>query len=234
MGLFLTAETFHDKHKGETCLVMGNGPSLDMYDLSKVTCRTIGMNRSWRKFVSDYHCSMGDRAYLREIEQHKWEPKILFILMGKRSDDYLARWTYRHIRVGRIIGLPRVVGVAKGDNFRFDYGCDLVKGIRPGITGQMAIMVAVFLGFTNICLLGYDCNQNQGHFKFYGDGRPAEPFGHDIRADRACQISHFDKLAECVKKHHPGTNILNLNPKSAIKCWPFADFSMVCKAEDEH
>jgi hypothetical protein len=226
MGLFMMAEEFRDKHRGEPCLVMGNGPSLDAYDLSTIKCKTVGINRSWRKRVADYHCTMGDRAYLREIEQHKWEPKVLFV-MGKRGEDYLAKWTYRHVRVGKVVGVPRVVFVPKGDNFRDGYGCDLARGIRPGITGHMAIMVAVFLGFSPICLLGYDCNQNEGHFKWYGDGRRVEPFGLDFRADRAGQITHFDKLAPVIEKHHPDTEVLNLSPRSAIKCWPFADFHEV-------
>ena len=61
MGL-VSLESYKDKHKGEKCVVMGNGPSLDMLDFTEVTCHTVGMNRGWRKLVSDYHCLMGDIA----------------------------------------------------------------------------------------------------------------------------------------------------------------------------
>lgn len=67
-----------NKHARQPVLLLGNGPSLDLIDHGELTCLTIGINRSWRKLVSPYHCMLDSREYNAEIEQGRWKPKVLF------------------------------------------------------------------------------------------------------------------------------------------------------------
>jgi len=218
----MTLDDLRGRHKGEGCVLLGNGPSLDKYDLDRLIYPTIGMNRSWRKMSSPYHCVSHSRRYITEIENKLWQPQTLFVIIGLGDSIAHRRreWLSLKLGTGKLFLINR--SVPHGN----DNGCDLVKGIRPGFTGTFAIMAAVFLGFTGIYLLGYDGNVNQGHFKFNSDGstyKTRDPDG----SHRRGQIEQYITLQNMLDKKYPQVRIMNLNPDSAIDCWPKVPFQEV-------
>jgi hypothetical protein len=92
---------------------------------------------------------------------------------------------------------------------RFDF--NLAKGSDATFGGFFAIQVALFLGYTEIYLVGYDEHNLEGHF----EGDPSDV------ADREGTHLPWYNLVPKDRK------IYVCNRDSAIKLWPFADPPML-------
>ncbi|UCD56783.1 MAG: hypothetical protein JSV16_13300 [Candidatus Hydrogenedentota bacterium] len=199
-------------------LALGNGPSLDAVDFSKVTIPTMGINRSCRVHVSEFH-TMHDhpnlwKAYdeslprsrdvpypegfaLVEGEGRRKRGNILFLF--DPCNRSVERWMCRSIGI--------------------DFVCHS--------SGEYALVATAFLGFRKrIWVIGFDSNDNQGHAKslitdedtFIHD-RTKKEKNYAIDRERLGHARHFNLLAKEFQKI--GVEVFNCNPGSAIKCWPF-------------
>ncbi len=151
---------FKDIHRGERCFVIGNGPSLTPQDLDKLKDEiTFGSNRifciypqtQWRP---TYYCSFDDRCVSQEIGRIKaggsydkflnYDPGIKY---GRSPEDHI----YYLVFNGKFHVRP--------DETRMDYTLsdDIAKYATwvPSVTIN-AIEIAIYMGFTEIYLLGID------------------------------------------------------------------------------
>jgi hypothetical protein len=167
-----------DRHRGRRCFVIGNGPSLGNMDLSCLSDEiTIGANSFYKhpdaeKVGLDYLC-IGDEQFMidepRAVEWHRIiEEKLptASLLLHPRARLLIEKYgLYRerevfYFRRGVVVHLPDLI----------DF--DLTKPINVGNTTgtQLAIPLAVYLGCTEIILLGFDCNWLEsytGSYHFY-------------------------------------------------------------------
>jgi len=180
-----------NRHQGERCFVMGNGPSLGKQDLSPLADEiTIGANsfykhRDSRRVDLRYLC-VGDASFMEDrpeaLEWHRilelehphaeylYHPDARHII--KRHDLYrgrTVRWFHR--------GVPT-------DQLDLVH-CDLTLPLNTGMnTGTLlSIPLAIYMGCTEIYLLGFDCNwldDYTGSYHFY---------------DEHVQFPEFDSLA---------------------------------------
>jgi hypothetical protein len=166
------------RHRGRRCFVIGNGPSLGQMNLLPLAGEiTIAANSFYKhpdaeKIGLKYLC-IGDPAFMidepRAIEWHRTIeaklPTASFILnpdartLIRKHDLYHGREAFFFTR-GVVVDHPELV----------DF--DLSKPINVGNTTgtQLAIPLAVYLGCTEIILLGFDCNWLEsytGSYHFY-------------------------------------------------------------------
>ena len=102
-------------------------------------------------------------------------------------------------------------------------GCNgLLTSLREGIytggnSGYAAIQLAVGLGSKEIYLLGYDMDKKGNFHSGYPSGTNGDP-------EVMGWIEGMNKLAP--KLEAAGIQVINMNPKSKLRCFPFGEFKL--------
>lgn len=133
------------------CVVLGNGPSVATTDIRAFRLPVIGCNRTFPGFPGydgpdpDWYCAID----------------TLWIERGEiRNRRGLVNMSQHHAPIGL-----RVSKSYRMDPWSFDLARD---GVVPVDTGYCAMQVAVYLGFTELLLVGFE--GKGGHFD--GSGAP--------------------------------------------------------------
>ena len=146
---------FKNAHKGEPCVVVGNGPSLKAEDLTKLS--ELG--------IATFACN---RIHLI-FPQTKWRPTYYFISDAKIIDQYAGE--IEGVESGHRFFPKRFREVIHDGVFYneiyFDwnhegkFSLNAAKGIFPAgsVTIEM-IQFAYYMGFMEIYLIGVDFNYN--------------------------------------------------------------------------
>ncbi len=150
-------KAFHNRHAGERCFVIANGPSIATMDLSPLKNEvTFGMNRLYlifdkMGFVPTYHSVINDLVVEQFAADIAALPTTKFINWSQRNlfneqENLLYLRSYLNIE----------------DKFSYD----LTKGIYSGGTVTYAtLQLAYYMGFKEVYLVGLDHN-------FTDKGRP--------------------------------------------------------------
>ena len=157
-------KNFKDRYKGKRCFVVGNGPSLNQQDLSLLeneyvfTVNELMRHKEFGKLKSNFHV-LADPFYYKKgyeekiqkmmsiIEKEENIPEVFFPVQGKEIIEEL-----------------------KFQNIKFHYflvGCNMYEPYKkkfnyaksvPGFytVVQYAITLAIYMGFSEIYLLGCD------------------------------------------------------------------------------
>lgn len=218
---------FKDLHKGQTCYILGNGPSINQLDLKQLqnkcifTVNAMICTSLFDKLKPEYHCVL-DRKVFQKYKE--------FLVRGieAKSTNF-----FFHRKIIDEIGLK--------DNVYYTYNTlmpthnsniriDLTKNASTFINVvPYCIMIAMYMGFNNIVLLGCDFSffaaRKEAHFYEEGknikreEGLFQDLFGSAI----ACQ--QYQYLYEYGKEHH--INIVNATPNSFLDVIPRIELSEV-------
>lgn len=148
-------EKYHNLYQGKRCFIIGNGPSLRVEDLEKLkgeitfgTHRiyTLFGNTSWRPsfyFAQDYRMIKEDCDSISEISS-----KEKFIgMIPSNKYPYIRGATFAHIILKPFYPEPP------------EFSDNVSKEFYEGMTvTYMCLQFAVYMGFTEIILLGVDHN----------------------------------------------------------------------------
>ncbi len=143
--------SYHQRHKGERCFIIGNGPSLKDTDLSKLEGEiTFGMNRIYLAFdqmgfVPTYYLSINDLV----IEQ------CLSDILALPMPKFLSWRSHRFFTLppdDRTIFLHTTY---TGPKFATDARGRLWEGAT---VTYVALQLAFFMGFDQVILIGVDHN----------------------------------------------------------------------------
>jgi hypothetical protein len=195
--------------RGETCFILGGGPSLIGFDFERLRGRgrVIAINRAFEYapfadilFFMDlkfYKMCHEDPARLAKWEAFKGY-KIFLNLMGRKVEDcYSVRSLGRHGISGSL-----KAGIYHGNN-----------------SGTGALGLALCMGARPIYLLGYDMRHEGGRSHFHdGYGAP--------QPERVAQsfIRDFERAFKPLKGRG---GIINLNPRSGLRMFPFSTIDEV-------
>lgn len=167
-------------HEGESCFIIGNGPSLRADDLEKL-----------RK--NNVICFASNGIY-NIYSQTNWRPNyytIIDILALTRFQEgilameaencFLADCSYVEGYRGKGVNLFTVKNYLS-QNSEFEFSDDISKYIVSGKTVTYAMFqIACFMGFKIIYLLGVDWTGGKGtnkkRFDFYDKGKPSVDIG---------------------------------------------------------
>ena len=172
----LPIDSFRGIHSGRT-FILGNGPSLGDHDLSKLQEPTFGVNRSFKAHASQYHVASDELTFREHRSDLRITPRHVFATEGRfPAED--ADWVIPIKTLGDAIG----------------WSWDLAKGVYPRFSTYVAMQLAVYMGFTDIVLLGTDLGSRRattlgvtwqkGHF--FSDGPLDNPFIGDARFQSEC------------------------------------------------
>jgi hypothetical protein len=198
---------------GETCFIIGGGPSLEDFDWSQLEGhKVIGINKAFQFYSSDVNYAM-DYNFFDMVQYNGLKP-------GQPHYQLHQHWvTYSGIKV--FIRHNDAHPFADGIYYipelsRKAISFDLDQGIYPGNnSGLGALMLAIALGCKRIGLLGYDF-QVQGDKTHFHDGyNQAMPtFVTNLEMFRKA----IDELGPAMLEL--GIDIVNLSPRSTLKSFP--------------
>jgi hypothetical protein len=140
---------FKDKHRGERCFIIGNGPSLNRMDLSPLRNEfTFGMNRIYLLFPKlGFHTTYFVSVNKLVIEQSAHE--IASLPMPK----FLSWQSRTHIPFTKGVTFLKTVGGKP------QFAFDLSKTVwESGTVTYVALQLAYYMGFQKVILIGVDHN----------------------------------------------------------------------------
>jgi hypothetical protein len=232
---------YKEIHKGESCYILGTGPSLSALSSLEIehvkTHKTIAVNSYYKADISntltpDYYCLM-DNIYWED-----WSHSY-----GEIIDSYGPAVRPRFItdyRANTILSSQ----LACDDSLylytkKYPYdkvSCDLTKNVY-GVMNVVsyAIISAIYLGFDEIYLLGCDynafCNMGNGHC--YDDKDELSQSNYDLafylKFYWICTEFHYliSKLAR-----ENSVSIVNLTGTSLLDAYPRMSFTEHLKSAD--
>lgn len=164
---------FRNIHKGESCFIIGNGPSLNKMDLSVLNdYYTFGLNKIYLIFEKvdlklSYHVTINPYVIeqgFKEIQDLKC-PSFIPLHVGKKYFKELENIeNIFYMKTGRLRSFQR----------------DISQPIFEGYTvTYVAMQIAFYMGFEQVCLIGVDHN-------FKAKGNPNE-----VQTLKGEDINHF-------------------------------------------
>jgi 6-hydroxymethylpterin diphosphokinase MptE-like len=144
-----------DRHLGERCFIIGNGPSLQRTDLSRLRKEfTFGMNRIYLLFdklgfSTTYYVAI-NRLVIEQCAQD---------IVNIPSPKFISWWAHDLIKF-----TPDMMFVRDSFLRPLSFSTDAARAVREGNTVTYAAMqLAYYLGFQQVILVGVDHKfQTQG------------------------------------------------------------------------
>ena len=154
--------SFKNKHQGERCFIIGNGPSLNYEDLEKLKYETIFVSNSFVKildkisFMPTYYFSQ-DSSVIKNN------------LTYLRNTPGLTKFIYSHFNQWRYY-VKDAIRYIDGKVETVEFSDNIMRGVSGAWTvTQSMIQFAVFMGFKEIYLLGVDFNYAQNNTEANSD-----------------------------------------------------------------
>nr|WP_321465867.1 glycosyltransferase [uncultured Desulfobulbus sp.] len=230
--------TFKNKHRGKRCFVVGNGPSLNQIDMKKLKNEiTLGSNRVFLGFKEwGYSFKYWMCQDLTLIDQVVEEIRNLPSQMNKFiiSDRFMTFETVENMYPFYIQHFPNIKEFPKFSN---DIQC-----FYEGWTVTYAlIQMAVYLGCTEIYLVGVDHSYNLTKDNYTKDGKHwNDPSGRNHFTKNYTNAAkgqkwalpepeRMEKAYSCAKEYcdKNGIKILNASPGTCLSVFPKISFDSI-------
>ncbi len=230
-----------NRHRGQRCFILGNGPSAKQLDLTSLQGETVFtvsngyLHHGYAALAPAYHCvpqitygkmteedvlawfqemdgNIGDaELFLNETEAALVKKHGLF--SGRRVHYLALQQSFDEMKDRHIIDISRPVP-------------------RVESVPVMVLMIALFMGFEEIILLGVDHDHfKTGHYTYAFDPQVQE--GKDFTVNSSGEVTlsrhdDFQSLARLWRQYrvireiaqNEGCNIFNANPSSELDEFP--------------
>lgn len=171
---------YQNKHNGERCFIIANGPSLSNMDLTPLANEiTIGMNRIYLLF-EEWGFSTTYLASINELVLEQFANDIEGLGLPK-----FLNWNRRNYFPNED---ENTMFLKLGYGVKDKFGYDLTKGISSGGTVTfVSLQLAYYMGFKEVILVGLDHN-------FTEKGRPNKTEVRATEKDEShCHPNYFPK-----------------------------------------
>lgn len=154
---------FHDVHKGERCFLLATGPSISRQDLTALegeTCIALNnffVHKDFALINPKYYCVAayhepvplgGWLEWLEEMEAASTAETHFFALTDKERIETSGTYAARDVSY-----------LQQNTNWEYQglNGFDLTRGVPgPQSVAIMGLQIALYMGFSEIYLIGYD------------------------------------------------------------------------------
>lgn len=201
--------------QGQTCFIVGGGSSLEGFDFDRLRGRgrVIAINKAFA------HVPFADIMYAMD------RPLLDDLIGGKLGEGY--RQAFEGFRGAKVwldisgYSYPDDVFVIKCAGAE-GWSSSLEDGLTHGQhSGYSALNLAILLGADPIYLLGYDCKAGPEGKMHFHEGYPGAP------NMNAANVFLRENEAGALALPPGGPRIVNLNPASALRAFPFGDVDEV-------
>lgn len=244
-------------HKGKRCFVIGNAPSLNTQDLSVLkdeivlTVNQISRNKQFKSLNTNYHF-WADPGFFKENSK-EGDKELLEVMMsvnteGNRPICFFPLEAKEFVTDKKLDQVLNVRYFVPGHILFDQYKKIDFSGMIPGMNTvvQYAIMLGIYMGCTEIYLLGCDCTGILSYIETKTDSGNFE-YAYDIsqaEAERmkamlggvSCEQTFYGwakifegyrLLGEYCKKR--GIQLINLTNGGILDCLPRKKFENVVK-----
>ena len=201
--------------KGRRCFILGGGPSLKGFDFSKLNGElVIACNRSFESFPS--------AAIMIAQDARLWgwyESGQLGEEARQKFQQYKGFKSWVNVQAFPYPEDVFIINTTHVRNFNWD-DYNYSQGLPwCSNTGLDALCLAVCLGASPIYLLGFDCYGKDGKTANFHAGYPDHNEEKIYKDSMVPNFNDFSPQINAVAK------VVNLNPKSELKCFEFGKFS---------
>lgn len=244
-------------HKGKRCFVIGNAPSLNTQDLSVLkdeivlTVNQISRNKQFKSLNTNYHF-WADPGFFKENSK-EGDKELLEVMMsvnteGNRPICFFPLEAKEFVTDKKLDQVLNVRYFVPGHILFDQYKKIDFSGMIPGMNTvvQYAIMLGIYMGCTEIYLLGCDCTGILSYIETKTDSGNFE-YAYDIsqaEAERmkamlggvSCEQTFYGwaKIFEgyrllgeyCKQK---GVQLINVTNGGILDCLPRKKFENVVK-----
>lgn len=202
---------------GQTCFIIGGGPSLSGFDWSQLKDqKVIGINKAFIQYPVDINFGIDYRFFeILQYSSNHHNPNYDLYERWRRFEGYkvFVRRSPSEVFAAGIHYVPAL-------NYKA-ISFDLSQGIYPGSnSGVGAILLAVGLGCKRIGLLGYvfKIRGNQTHWHTGYSHQTVNSLIKNLDGFRRC----VDEWADGLAQH--GIKVVNLSSDSNLQNYPRSDF----------
>lgn len=197
--------------KGRRCFLIGGGPSLKGFDFSQLKGElVITVNRAFED------CSWSAINICQDARVFGWyEGGDLGEEARKKFASYKGYKTWLNVQAFPFPEDIYQIDLCHVSDFNYK---NYSGGIPPhGNSGLNALCVAACLGADPIYLLGFDMKGSDKHTANYHKGYPTQD------SDNVYP-QFIQDFKNAMGAFNPGSRVINLNPDSALRCFPFGRF----------
>ena len=229
-------KALRNKHLGQRCFIVLNGPSINYYDLSPLRNEIVfASNYFFRAplcnvVAPNYYCWLDAKLFLSDAGQ-----ETIYELTNKCPDAHFL-FNYKSVN-----------SIEKKDNISFVYSKHIPNkfGIKNDLSGLssnfstvafFAIASAIYMGFKEIYVLGLDFEPGGfKHFTNLGKGTECLRPGEKVLKTEVCGLhwgyvkAQYESyyIADLAKNNK--CRIINLNPNSCIRAFEFGNYQDIFK-----
>lgn len=184
---------FKDIHKGQRCFIIGNGPSIRQQDLTKLKNEVtfavtwFVLHEQYDEINPTYYCISNHSAFstfdtnmqLHQLLTEKTKNAVKFFpLYGK---SFIEK---HHFYTGHQVfyfNFPYSLPLSITIWYRGSISPDITKVVYTGSTviNDFCLSLAFYMGFSEVYLLGCDCDYNPSQLHFHPSPDSPQPPGSD-------------------------------------------------------
>jgi hypothetical protein len=225
-----------DKYKGETCFIVGNGPSLKEIDLKRLAGQNVfatnrfSLHKDFDKIKPRFYCAI-DPGFFRESEvSHEWVESIkrkdtngIIFFFPVLQKEFVEK-NLNFLKKENIFYLSMIGDFKENCRFNIDISTSIPSLIN---VIQGCLIPAYYMGFEKIYLLGVEHDfavKSTGHFY--------KGLGIDFSESYELCLKNVAKLFagyRLLKKKFVGTEVYNLTPNSYLDVFEFDKYENVLK-----
>lgn len=205
-------QKYQNIHKGERCFIVGTGPSLTEHDLELIKNeRIFGVNALclWERYKAniDYFFIGDDCAFKKLYDEI---PENTFVA-SQCADLVRGNKKIQPLPVNRFSSFWPY----KTKKFSLN-ACKVIYSFNSVIF--LAIQMAIYMGFTEIYLLGVDCNYNTE--KMYAVDHGIRHSGGYMKEAGAVMIENFKFVKRYLQKKRTDIAIYNASSGGMLEVFP--------------
>ncbi|CDN57298.1 Protein containing DUF115 (plasmid) [Neorhizobium galegae bv. officinalis bv. officinalis str. HAMBI 1141] len=246
VGLLKANRDLANRHQGERCFILGNGPSAKKLDLSKLKGETVFsvsngyLFPGYGEFSPRYHCvPQITYGLMTEEDTVRWFNEMheglgnaeLFL-----SSNEAALVRNQHLFPGRNVRYLSLSG--SFDEWPDEDLVDISKAV-PAVYSVpvMVLMIALYMGFKEIILLGVDHDQFlTSRYDYAFDLKIQKGKDITLNKDGSSSFSRYEEFRGLFRLWHQyrsidkiarknGVKIFNSTPGGALDEFPRKDFN---------
>jgi len=220
-------KSFYNLHKNESCYLFGNGKSLQFYDLKlfndkpSIGCNALFSHKDIHNLDLKYYY-MGHPLFFYAFWKNPYSQSYEKNKVGIFYRDKIKNNS--HIKY--FMPLNNYLGI-RGDNIHYvhhfnkavnlsstDYKMDEVFTMMSGSLAGM-IGIALYMGFSNITLVGFDYTLYPSINGYFYDSQPVIPKPHPIYFRKILDFAKTKAFIQTItpNKHFVGHNLHSLTYK---------------------